>query len=107
MITIKHHRATLTLNPENGQHAHDMLARIDKSKGLKGPKLPKPKGNPKHDSSKRHFPKFEPGMTTADYLREYAALNGHVHLLPAGFDHADRPAPMLDPSYPEVIAHED
>lgn len=104
MIEIKHGRAVLRVLPERAQETHDALARVDKGKG---PKLPKAKGNPKHDSSKRHFPKFTPGMPTADYLREYSILNSHVHMLPAGFDHADRPAPMLDPSYPEVVAEYD
>jgi hypothetical protein len=104
MIEIKHGRATLHVLPERAQQIYDALAKLDKGKG---PKLPKPKGNPKHDSSKRYYPVFEPGMPTAEYLRQYASLNAHVHLLPAGFDHADRPAAMLDPSYPEVITHED
>ena len=101
MIEIKHDRATLRVLPERAQQTYDALAKLDKGKG---PKLPKPKGNPKHDSSKRRYPVFEPGMATAVYLRAYAALNGHVHLSPIGFEHADRPAPMLDPSYSEVTA---
>ena len=104
MITIKHGRARFTLKPEHAQEAHDMLARIDKGKGIKLPKL---KANPKHDSRKRHYPTFEPGMSTREYLRQYATLNAHVHLLPVSdaFDH-DRPAAMLDPSYPEVTHDE-
>jgi hypothetical protein len=103
MITITHNRATLTVNPENAEPTRELLALIDKSKGRRGRKLPKDKGHPKHDSSKRYFPAFEPGMSTREYLRRYAVLNAHVHLLPVSdaFDH-DRPAPMLDPSIPEV-----
>lgn len=107
MITITHGRATLTVQPENAQAVHDLLALIDKSKGRKGRKLPKDKGHPKHNSMSRFYPVFEPGMSTREYLRQYAALNAHVHLLPVSdaFDH-DRPAPMLDPSTPEVVCDE-
>ena len=47
-------------------------------------------------------------MSTGEYLRQYAVLNAHVHLLPVSdaFDH-DRPAPMLDPSTPEVLEEVD
>ena len=104
MVIIKHARATLTVKPENAQATYDLLALIDKTKGKRGVKLTRDKGNPKHDSSKRYFPAFEPGMSTGEYLRQYAVLNAHVHLLPVSdaFDH-DRPAPMLDPSIPEVV----
>ena len=104
MVIIKHARATLTVKPEHAQATYDLLALIDKTKGKRGVKLTRDKGNPKHDSSKRYFPAFEPGMSTGEYLRQYAVLNAHVHLLPVSdaFDH-DRPAPMLDPSIPEVV----
>ncbi len=107
MITITHGRATLTVQPENAQAVHDLLALIDKSKGRKGRKFPKIRSNPKHESMRRYYPVFEPGMSTREYLRQYAALNAHVHLLPVSdaFDH-DRPAPMLDPSTPEVTCDE-
>ena len=103
MITITHNRARLTVHPEHAEQIRELLALIDKSKGRKGAKLTRPKGQAKHDSSKRYFPAFEPGMSTREYLRQYAVLNAHVHLLPVSdaFDH-DRPAPMLDPSTPEV-----
>ena len=103
MITITHNRARLTVHPEHAEQTRELLAIVDKSKGKKGRKLPQDKGNPKHDSSKRYFPAFEPGMSTREYLRRYAVLNAHVHLLPVSdaFDH-DRPAPMLDPARPEV-----
>lgn len=107
MITITHGRATLTVQPENAQAVHDLLALVDKSKGRKGRKFPKIRSNPKHESMRRYYPVFEPGMSTREYLRQYAALNAHVHLLPVSdaFDH-DRPAPMLDPSTPEVVCDE-
>jgi hypothetical protein len=106
MITIKHARTTFTVRPGNGQAVHDTLALIDKSRGRKGRKLPKEKAsNRKHDSSKRSYPVFIPGMTTADYIRQYTGLNSYLFGDGAvTYSHADRPAPMLDPSYPEVVA---
>jgi hypothetical protein len=106
MITITHGRATLTVKPENTQGVYDLLALIDKSKGRKGRKLPKDKGQAKHDSSKRYFPTFAAGMSTADYVARYAALNGHLNLAKVKYTHADRPAPMLDPTQPEVICEQ-
>lgn len=103
MITITHDRATLKVQPENAQAVHDLLALVDKSKGRKGAKLTRPKGHAKHDSSKRHFPTFAAGMSTADYVARYAALNGHLHLAKVDYEHADRPAAMLDASIPEVV----
>ena len=101
MITITHGKATFTVKPENAEPTRELLALIDKSKGRKGRKLPKDKGHAKHDSSKRHFPAFAAGMSTAEYVRRYAALN--TPLIPVTYEHADRPAAMLDPSIPEVV----
>jgi hypothetical protein len=103
MITITHGKATFTVKPENAEPTRELLALIDKSKGRKGAKLTRPKGQAKHDSSKRHFPVFAPGMTTSDYVARYAALNGHLSLAKVDYEHADRPAAMLDPSIPEVV----
>jgi hypothetical protein len=102
MVIIKHNRATLTVQPEHAESTRELLALIDKSTGRRGAKLTRPKGQAKHDSSKRYFPAFEPGMSTADYVARYAALNGHLHLVKVNYEHADRPAAMLDPSIPEV-----
>ena len=105
MITINHARATLTVKPEHAQATYDLLALIDKTKGKRGAKLARPKAiRREHNSGLRSYPEFYSGMSTREYLRQYAVLNAHVHLLPASdaFDH-DRPAPMLDPSTPEVV----
>jgi hypothetical protein len=103
MITITHNRATFTVNPQNAEPTRALLALIDKSKGRKGAKLPKAKGNAKFDSMKRHYPPFFPGMDTAAYISDYTSRNAHVHLAPVEYTHADRPAPMLDASVPEVL----
>jgi hypothetical protein len=107
-ITITHNRATFTVKPENAEPTRELLALIDKSKGRKGRKLPKDKGQAKHDSSKRQYPMFYPGMRTADYISQYNSLNRYLFggayaedkIL--SYTHADRPAAMLDPSIPEV-----
>lgn len=102
MITIKHARATLTVQPENAESTRELLALIDKSNGRKGRKLPKDKGNPKHNSMSRFYPAFHAGMTTAEYVKLYALQNNRLHLAKVNYEHADRPAAMLDPSIPEV-----
>jgi hypothetical protein len=103
MITINHATAILTVQPQNAEPTRALLALIDKSKGRKGAKLPRPKGNPKHDSTKRFYPVFKAGMSTAEYVKLYALQNDRLHLAPVQYAHADRPAAMLDPSIPEVI----
>ena len=102
MITITHNRARLTVHPEHAEQTRELLALIDKSKGRRGRKLPKDKGNPKLNSMSRFYPTFTPGMSTRDYLDQYAKLNAGLHLAKVSYTHADRPAPMLDPSTPEV-----
>lgn len=103
MITIKHARATLTVQPENAESTRELLALIDKSKGRKGRKLPKGEGEkPKHTSMSRFYPAFHAGMTTAEYVKLYALQNDRLHLAQVNYTHADRPAAMLDPSIPEV-----
>jgi hypothetical protein len=109
MITIKHASATLQVLPENAQATYDLLALIDKSKGRKGRKY-KRTTNAKHDSMKRDYPAFYEGMTTGEYVRKYAELNERrLNLAPLEFTHADRAAPMFDPSMPlaaEVTDHD-
>ncbi len=102
MITISHNRATLTVQPQNAESTRELLALIDKSKGRKGRKFPKDKGHPKHNSMSRFYPAFHAGMTTAEYVKLYALQNDRLHLAKVNYEHADRPAPMLDPSIPEV-----
>jgi len=105
MITLTHKTATFTLLAENAESTRALLAVIDKSKGRKGLKLARPKGNPKHDSSKRDYPKFNPAcMLTSDYVTAYVALN-HARLNLAPLDIApelNRTPPQIDPTIPEV-----
>jgi hypothetical protein len=107
MITIKHNRATFTLKPENAPAVHDLLAIIEKSKGKKGPKLDRPKGNDKHHSTKRDYPKFNPSvMLTSDYVTAYAALNQRrLNLVPCDIEPAVNRVPaQYDYQFPLVMA---
>lgn len=111
MITIAHKTATLTVQPENAESTRELLALIDKTKGRKGRKFkadPVGRHNQKADSRRRSYPDFYAGMSTADYISAYVSLNRYLFVGAYREDkiltytHADRPAPMLDPSIPEV-----
>lgn len=95
MITIKHHTATFTVQPEKAEAYREALAKLDKGKGRKFKKSSDP-------SMKRHYPPFFPGMDTAAYISDYMSRNDHVKLAHVDYVFADRAAPMLDPSIPEV-----
>ena len=103
MIIIKHGRATFTLRPENAEPTRELLAKIDKGRRIK---LDRPKGEAKHDSSKRDYPRFNPKcMLTSDYVTAYTALNHtRLHLMPCAFTPALNRTPAgLDPATPEVL----
>ena len=105
MITINHMRTTLTVKPEHAQATYDILAIIDKTKGKRGVKLARDKGQDKHDSRKRDYPKFYFGCTTAEYVTAYVALNhARLHLAPLKIEPTVNRTPHeLDPSTPEVL----
>jgi hypothetical protein len=89
MITFEHHGITVKCKPEN---AATYRAAMDKP--LK----------PRTVAEKRDYPKFYAGKTTtADYLRDYAGFNTRLLLSAWKFDYADRLAPMLDATTPEVL----
>jgi len=89
MITFEHHGITVKCKPEN--------AAIYRAAMDKPPK-------PRTVAEKRDYPKFYAGLTTtADYVREYASINDHQHLIALEYTHADRLAPMLDATAPEVL----
>lgn len=102
--TIHHNKAIFNVLPANAQRVCDTLALIDKSKGLKGPKLKKAKPWKLHNKlAHRRYPVFEPGMDTRKYIDAYHVLNSHFELSKIKYTYADRIAPMLDPAYPEVL----
>jgi hypothetical protein len=106
MVIIKHARATFRVKPEHAQATYDLLAIIDKTKGKRGVKLARDKGQEKHDSRKRAFPQYNPAcMLTSDYVTAYVALNhARLHLAPLKIEPTvNRTPPELDPSTPEVL----
>jgi hypothetical protein len=93
MIEFTHKTTQYRVKPENAQAYR---AALDKPK----------KHKPEALSSvnlRRDYPIFEPGMKTADYLTLYGALNSRLLLTTLEYAHADRAAPMLDPTRPEVL----
>jgi hypothetical protein len=94
MIEFTHATTRYTVKPENAQEYRRLAANPPKIKR---------KVDAKNDSMKRGYPEFYAGMTTADYVSQYASLNARLLLKGEGFTFADRPAPMLDAAQPEVL----
>jgi hypothetical protein len=94
MIEFTHATTRYTVKPENAQEYRRLAAK---------PPAIKRKVDRNHDATRRDYPQFYAGMTTADYLAQYASLNARLLLKGEGFTFADRAAPMLDPSIPEVL----
>jgi hypothetical protein len=97
MIEFTHETTRYTVKPENAQEYRRLAAKPPKQKNKVT------SFDAKNDSMKRGYPVFEPGMTTADYVNRYAGLNSRLLLTGEGFTFADRPAPMLDATQPEVL----
>jgi hypothetical protein len=94
MITFTQETTRYTVKPENAQVLRALAAKPPKHKI---------KVDPKHSVMCRDFPTFYAGMTTDDYLSQYAGLNSRLLLTPLKFSYADRAAPMLDATTPEVL----
>jgi len=94
MIEFTHETTRYTVKPENAQDYRRLAAK---------PPAIKRKVDRNHDSTRRDYPQFYAGMTTADYLTQYASLNARLLLKGEGFTFADRAAPMLDATQPEVL----
>lgn len=94
MIEFTHATTRYTVKPENAQEYRKLAAK---------PPAIKRKVDAKHNSMKRDYPKFYEGMTTANYVSRYASLNNRLLLKGEGFTFADRAAPMLDATQPEVL----
>lgn len=93
MIEFTHETTRYKVKPENAQAIRNLAA--------KPPKI-KIKVDAKHNSMKRDYPQFYAGMTTEEYLSQYASLNNRLLLSPWAYNYADRLAPMLDATQPEV-----
>ena len=94
MIEFTHATTRYTVKPENAQEYRKLAAK---------PPAIKRKVDAKHNSMRRDYPEFYAGMTTADYVSQYASLNDRLLLKGEGFTFADRTAPMLDAAQPEVL----
>jgi hypothetical protein len=94
MIEFTHATTRYTVKPENAQEYRRLAANPPKIKR---------KVDAKNDSMKRTYPEFYAGMTTRDYVTEYAAINSRLLLSETLFNYTDRPAPMLDAAQPEVL----
>jgi hypothetical protein len=94
MIEFTHETTRYTVKPENAQEYRKLAA--------KPPKI-KRKIDRNHDATRRDYPVFYSGMTTADYLTHYASINARLLLKGEGFTFADRAAPMLDGAQPEML----
>lgn len=81
---------TVRCKPE---HAHDIREKMAKAVRAKY----------RAPSAGNKYPKFEPGMTTAKYLTLYGILNPNRVKVEYDCPNIDKPAPMLDPLFPEVI----
>jgi hypothetical protein len=93
MITFTHETTRYTVKPENAQAIRALAA--------KPPKIKRPIDR-KHDAMRRDYPAFEHGMDTSEYLRQYASLNDRLKMHAWAFNYADRAAPVLDATAPEV-----
>ena len=94
MIEFTHATTRYTVKPENALEYRRLAAK---------PPAIKRKVDRSHDSTRRDYPEFYAGMTTAEYVSRYASLNARLLLKGEGFTFADRAAPMLDATQPEVI----
>jgi hypothetical protein len=94
MIEFTHATTRYTVKPENAQEYRRLAANPPKIKR---------KVDRNHDATRRDYPEFYAGMTTADYVSQYASLNSRLLLKGEGFTFADRAAPMLDATQPEVM----
>lgn len=93
MIEFTHETTRYKVKPENAQAIRNLAA--------KPPKI-KIKIDAKHNSMKRDYPAFYEGMTTEEYLSQYASLNNRLLLSPWAYNYDLRAAPMLDATQPEV-----
>jgi hypothetical protein len=94
MITIKHGTTQYTVTEAN---APKYRAIFDSGKW---PKVKSPQNTP----IKRDYPAFMPGMSTSDYVEQFNRQFYQVQVrMQHGCANYYKPAPMLDPTIPEVV----
>lgn len=84
------------VRPENLAKVEDKLAKV---------KPPKPgKSEVRQTDAKRYFPIYEPGMSTADYVRHYETKNHGLSFTIGVFAPLnEEPAAQYDPSVPLCV----
>lgn len=81
--------------PENLAKVEDKLAKV---------KPPKPgKSEVRQTDTKRYFPIYEPGMSTADYVSEYERKNSGLSFTKSYLGLNENPAAQYDPSVPLCV----
>jgi len=90
MIEFTHHGITVKCKPENAVEYRRLMDKPPKAKAV---------------SEKRDYPKWNPTMTTGDYLRAYTQLNARRSMLECGHTCANYDAvpTMYDSAAPEVL----
>jgi hypothetical protein len=94
MIEFKIESTRYTVKPENAQAYRAALDKPTKHKFLALSSF----------NLKRSYPNFFPGMSTADYVRVFnVQFDGMQHPIKHDCPNYHAPAPMLDPTQPEVL----
>jgi hypothetical protein len=94
MIEFTHATTRYTVQPENAQAYRAALGKPAKHKPVALSSF----------NLKRSYPNFFPGMSTADYVRVFnAQFDGMQHPIKHDCPNYHAPAPMLDPTQPEVL----
>ena len=90
MITFEHHGITVKCKPENAVEYRRLMDKPPKAKSV---------------GEKRDYPKWNPTMTTGDYLQVYLRLNDRRRMLECGHTCAnyDDVPTMYDSAAPEVL----
>ena len=90
MITFEHHGITVKCKPENAMQYRAAMDKPPKAKTA---------------GEKRDYPKWQPNMSTADYVSAYIRLNERRRMIECGHacaNYYDTPT-MYDGSTPEVL----
>lgn len=83
------------VRPENLAKVEDKLAKV---------KPPKPgKSEVRQTDTKRYFPIYEPGMSTADYVSEYERKNSGLSFTKSYLGLNEYPAAQYDPLVPLCV----
>ena len=90
MITFEHQGVTVKCKPESAMQYRAAIDKPAKAKTV---------------GEKRDYPKWNPTMTTGDYLRAYIRLNERRRMIECGHTCAnyDQAPAMYDGSAPEVL----